>query len=195
MYDFHYNTMKPKYGDNLKLLFTDTDSLCYEITTDDLYEDMKQNQNVYDFSEYPQNHPLYSAQNKKVIGKFKDETNGTPIHEFVGLRSKLYSFKLFDAEKNKMAETKKLKGVKKSVVKKHVKFSDYYKSLMGEVKEDIQQNVSFNCIRSTKHQVHSLTVNKISISAADDKRFLLDHIRTLAHGHYKIKNYDNGKHE
>ncbi|HRP37928.1 MAG TPA: hypothetical protein PLS50_09045, partial [Candidatus Dojkabacteria bacterium] len=109
MYDFHYNTMKPRYGDNLKLLFTDTDSLCYEITTEDVYQDMKQNQNSYDFSEYPQTHPLFSAENKKIIGKFKDETNGTPIHEFVGLRSKLYSFKLFDAEKNKMAETKKVK--------------------------------------------------------------------------------------
>ncbi|HRP37489.1 MAG TPA: hypothetical protein PLS50_06815, partial [Candidatus Dojkabacteria bacterium] len=88
MYDFHYNTMKPKYGENLKLLFTDTDSLCYEVKTDDIYKDMKTMKNLFDFSEYPQDHPLFDPRNKKVIGKFKDETNSTPIQEFVGLRSK-----------------------------------------------------------------------------------------------------------
>ena len=108
-----------------------------------------------------------------MIGKFKDETNGTPLREFVGLRSKMYSFKLFDEKKNKVVESKKLKGVKKNVVKRDVSFSDYYRSLMGEEKTDIQQHSSFNCIRSTTHQVHSLKVNKRGLNAWTIKDSLL----------------------
>ena len=96
MYDFHYNVMKPKYDDKIKLLFTDTDSLCYEIQTNDIYEDMKSNAPLYDFSEYPKTHVLHSMENKKVIGKLKDETGSIPIREFVGLRSKMYAFQIFD---------------------------------------------------------------------------------------------------
>ena len=61
MYDFHYNVMKRKYDDKIKLLFTDTDSLCYEIETEDVYEDMKSNAQHYDFSEYPKTHELFSV--------------------------------------------------------------------------------------------------------------------------------------
>jgi len=180
MYDFHYNTMKPQYGENLKLLFTDTDSLCYEVKTDDIYKDMETNKNLFDFSEYPQNHPLFNALNKKVAGKFKDETGSKVIQEFVGIRSKMYAFKVNDKE------NKKCKGVKKTAVKKEIHFEDYYRSLMGEVKEDIQQIATFNCIRSVNHQIYSLEVNKIGLNSSDDKRHLLDHVNTLAHGHYKI---------
>lgn len=180
MYDFHYNTMKSKYGENIKLLFTDTDSLCYEIKTNDIYSDMNANKNLYDFSEYPRDHPLFDATNKKVIGKFKCETNGLPIQEFCGLRSKMYAFKV----NNK--ESKKCKGVKKSTVKREIHFDDYYRSLMGEVKEDIQQIATFNCIRSVNHQIYSLQVSKIGINSTDDKRYLVNHKNTLAHGHYKI---------
>ncbi|HRP37908.1 MAG TPA: hypothetical protein PLS50_08945, partial [Candidatus Dojkabacteria bacterium] len=180
MYDFHYNTMKPKYGENLKLLFTDTDSLCYEIKTDDIYKDMATMKHLFDFSEYPHDHPLFDPTNKKVIGMFKDETNSLPIREFCGLRSKMYAFRA----NNK--ESKKCKGVKKSTVKREIHFDDYYRSLMGEVKDDIQQIATFNCIRSVNHQVYSLQVSKIGINSTDDKRYLVNYIDTLAHGHYKI---------
>ena len=93
---------------------------------------------MYDFSDYKKDHFLYSDVNKKVIGKFKDETHGVPIREFVGLRSKMYAFSLFDEKKQKTIETKKLKGVKQHVVKKELKFADYYRSLMGE------ENSTFN---------------------------------------------------
>ena len=190
MYDFHYNIMKRKYGNELKL-FTDTDSLCSEIESDDISKDMKLNSDLYDFSEYPKTHPLYSEKNKKVIGKFKDETNSKPISEFCGLRSKMYSFKVHDEEKKKDIETKKIKGVKKNVVKKEVTFNHYSRSLMGEKKEDIQQTSKFNCIRSFKHQLYSVSVSKIGLNSSDDKRYL----NTYAHGHYKIKNLTNIKNE
>lgn len=82
-------------------------------------------------------------------------------------------------------DNNKLKGIKKSVVKKEIKFTNYYRSLMGESKAEIQQRSKFNVIRSTNHVLHSMTVNKVGICSADDKRYLLNHIDTLAYGHYK----------
>jgi hypothetical protein len=93
MYDVHYNTIKKEYGNNTKLLFTDTDSLMYEIKTDDVHKDFTkigEKQDCWDNSDYPKDSPYFSAHYKKVIGKFKDE--GVPIIEFVGLRSKMYSY-------------------------------------------------------------------------------------------------------
>ena len=77
MYRFHYDVMKETYGENIKLLFTDTDSLCYEIQTDDVYKDLHDLREHFDFSNYPETHPLHSTQFKKVPGKMKDELGGT----------------------------------------------------------------------------------------------------------------------
>ena len=79
MYDFHYNYIKPKYGDSAKLLFTDTDSLAYEIETEDFYRDISSDvKSKFDTSNYPKDHPsgILTGVNKKVIGMFKDEASG-----------------------------------------------------------------------------------------------------------------------
>ena len=76
MYSFYYDVMKPKYKDNIKLVYTDTDSYVIKVETDDLYEDFKEINEYMDFSDYPQEHPNYDKTNKKVLGKFKDEING-----------------------------------------------------------------------------------------------------------------------
>ena len=104
MYDFHYNYIKKKYGDKAKLLFTDTDSLMYEIQTEDFYKDINQDvKHMFDTSDYSPNHPsgIPSGLNKKVLGIFKDEAGGEIIDEFVGLRAELYSYKMFDGEESK----------------------------------------------------------------------------------------------
>ena len=99
-----------KYGpEKAKLLFTDTDSLTYHITAEDLYQNIKQDQHLYDTSNYPKEHFLYSTTNKKIIGKFKDETGGLPIVEWIGLRAKMYSIKLEDGKEKK----KQAKGSRK----------------------------------------------------------------------------------
>ena len=92
MYDFHYNYIKNKYGDKAALLFTDTDSLTYEIEAEDVYKDFWNDIDKFDNSDYPLNSPFFKKINKKVIGKFKDEAASIPITEFVGLRSKMYSY-------------------------------------------------------------------------------------------------------
>ena len=92
MYDFHYNYIKKNYGDKAKLLFTDTDSLTYEIEAEDIYQDFWNDKDQFDNSDYPENSPYYDKTNKKVIGKFKDEAASIPVVKFVGLKSKMYSY-------------------------------------------------------------------------------------------------------
>ena len=111
MYDFHYNYIKCKYPDST-LLFTDTDSLTYQIQVENVYKDFYADKQLFDFYAYEKESRFYNDENKKVIGKIKDELNGEIIEEFVGLRAKIYSLKI-----NK-EEMKKAKGVKKNVVKK-----------------------------------------------------------------------------
>ena len=181
MYDFHYNYIKKKYEDKAKLLLTDTDSLMYEIQTEDFYKDISEDvKDRFDTSGYPSDHPsgISSGFNKKVLGMFKDEVNGDIIDEFVGLRAKLYSYKMFDGK-----ESKKCKGVKKSVVKKSITHEDYKTCLLTGNEQLRKQNI----IRSYKHEVYTEEVNKIALSASDDKRYILeDGISTLALGHYRI---------
>ena len=86
-----YNYIKAEYGDKVSLLCTDTDSLLFQVETEDIYADMRKRAKEYDFSDYPKDHPCYSTENKKVVGKFKDECCCRPITEFVGLRPKMYS--------------------------------------------------------------------------------------------------------
>ena len=109
MYDFHYNYIKQKYGSKAKLLFTDTDSLTYEIETNDVYEDFWNDKDKFDNSDYSQDSQYFNRTNKKVLGKFKDEAAGIPITEFVGLRSKMYSYMKDNDKGGKTA-----KGIKKN---------------------------------------------------------------------------------
>ena len=102
MYDLNYNYIKTKYGDKAKLLFTDTYSLAYEITTNDFYKDINPDiEKRFDTSDYPTNHPsgFKTGLNSKVLGMFKDEAGGKQIVEFVGLRAKVYSYKMLAAPK------------------------------------------------------------------------------------------------
>ena len=183
MYDFHYNYIKRKYGEKAKLLFTDTDSLMYEIETEDFYKDISEDvKDRFDTSDYPENHPsgIPTGINKKVLGMFKDEAAGKIIKEFVGLRAKLYSFIMEDGK-----EKKRCKGVKKQVVENSITHEDY-KTCLRTGKEQLRKQ---NILRSYEHEVYTEEVNKIALSSIDDKRYILgDGIHTLAWGHYKIKN-------
>ena len=94
--------------ENIDLLFTDTDSLCYSIRKQDIFNIMKENKEYFDLSDYPKDHLLHDETNKKVIGKFKNESI-KQITEFVGLRAKLYAYSVEDDEEKHL----KCKGVKK----------------------------------------------------------------------------------
>ena len=106
MYKFHYKYIKSKFDS--KLLFPDTDSLVYEIKTEDVYEDFYGDKNLLDFSDYSLNSKFFNYVNKNVIGKMKDEFKGRKINEFIGLKSKMYSLISVDDE-----EVTKARGVNK----------------------------------------------------------------------------------
>ena len=178
MYDFHYKYIKEKYGSKAKLLFTDTDSLTYEIEAEDVYQDFWNNKDLFDNSDYPENSLYFDKTNKKVIGKFKDEAAGIPIIEFIGLRSKMYSY-----IKDNQKVGKTAKGIKKNIIKNNIKHEDYKNVLINNK----QIHHTMKTIRSMNHQLGSYEINKVSLSCFDDKRYISnDGINSFAYGHYAI---------
>ena len=176
MYDFYYNTLKARYGENVRLLYTDTDSLIVHVQTDDLYKDMSLNADLYDTRNYSPGHPLFSNTNKKVIGKFKDELGGRLMTEFIGLRPKMYSYAGEDSGK-------RAKGVKKSVLTQTITHDDYRSCLFE--KEVFHRDMPG--LRSHAHTIYGETVHKVALAPLDTKRYILDDgISTLAFGHLKL---------
>ena len=168
--------MKRKYSDDsLTLCYMDTDSLIYDIETDDFYKDIAEDVvNRFDTSGYNSDRPLPVGLNKKVIGLMKDELGGGIMTEFVTLRPKIYAYKTGSVE------SKKCKGIKKCVVKKTISFKDYKNCLLGE-DHSYRSQLMF---RSSKHEVRTLEVNKLALSRDDDKRITVNGISSSARGHY-----------
>ena len=179
MYEFWYDYMKPKYNDNVKLCYMDTDSFIMNIKTNDFYKNISNDvEKRSDTSNYEVNRPLPTGKNKKVIGLMKDELGGKIITEFVTLRPKTYSYSANDGK-----EDKKAKGTKKCVIKRMIKFDDYKKYLL---KDEILLKSQQRFI-SKRHDVYTENINKIALSNNDDKRIVLsDKITSYPYG-YKGK--------
>ena len=150
MYEFLYDYIKPKYGNKANLLFMDTDSFLLEIEkedhTGDVYQDMIEDSEWYDFSEYPPDCPQFKnltkehiedlqTKNKKVVGKMKDETNSRPITGFSGLRPKSYALQIEGKVKENVVESLEIqekqadKGVKEIIKKKYLTFDKHVEAL------------------------------------------------------------------
>ena len=164
MYEFWYDNMKPKYANNVKLCYMDTDSFIMNIKTNDFYKDISNDvENRFDTSNYEVRRPLSTGKNKKVIGLMKDELGGKIITEYVTLRPKTNSFLTDDGK-----EDKKAKGTKKCIIKKKIKFNDYKKYLLNdELILKSQQR-----FMSKKHNGYTENINKIALSNNDDKRIV-----------------------
>ena len=193
-----------KYGDKIQLIYTDTDSFVIEVETDDIYKDMLNDSHLYDFSEYNENHPNYSLESKKVLGKFKDELKGKIITEFCSLKPKMYSYKYIDNYKDMLENSNlyeyesikskmysneyidnytilnknKHKGIKLSVDLKH---SEYKKALY---KEKLIHKEFYN-LQLNKQKICLDKINKIALNPFDSKRHWLNNIESLPYG-YKI---------
>ena len=154
----------------------DTDSLVYDIKTEDFYGDITDDVPArFDTSGYCPNRPLPVGLNKKVIGLMKDGLGGKIMTDFVALRPKLYSYKKLDG-----LEDKKCKGIKKCAVKKTLKFEDYKTCLFSDSTEYRFQLM----FRSAKHEVHTIKVNKATLNRDNCKRISRkDGISTFARGH------------
>ena len=198
MYKFHYDVMKQNFPESV-LCFTDTDSFLYHITCSNLYsEHLYGLREHFDFSKYPDNHVLFPAgnsvadndriknSNKAVVGKFKDEADGLPIREFIGLRSKMYSI-LIDNGKQKHTAA----GVKKCVKNRELTHELYRSILRGSsMITDEPQPLEDHWIRqmtfrSHNHTVYTVDQCKVGLSRYCDKRWVTqDGVITRPHGHY-----------
>ena len=85
-------------------MFTDTDSLTYEIKSENVYKEFYQWKDLFDFSNYSKDSKFYDGTNKKVIDKMKDEYGGVIIDEYSGLKSKMYSIKKIDGNESSTAK-------------------------------------------------------------------------------------------
>ena len=180
MFDFHYNVMKPIFDKRLHLLYTDTDSLIYEVQSEDALHEMASiAQEYFDFSNLSPDHILKNDKNKRVPGTFKDECAGRIIAEFVGLRSKMYSLRFSDSDDVSFADVKVAKGVSKPVIAKDIRFESYTKCLT----DNIVFQHEFNSIRSFSHSVFTTNQCKVSLSPFEDKRYLLDMVNSVPYGY------------
>ena len=151
MYDFHYNFIKKKI--NAELLFTDTDSLTYEIKSKNVYEEFFKWKDLFDFSNYSKDSKFFDETNKKVIGKMKDESEGKIIDEFVGLKSKMYSMKNIDGKESNTG---------KGAGKKEFKDMLFNKKIIRQKMRIIQgKNIKWEHTKPTKYHYHVLMIKDL----------------------------------
>lgn len=204
MYDFHYNGMLKTYKpEQLKFLFTDTDSLCYEVMTDNLYIDMKSKPHLkhrFDFNNYPHpDNPLEKYQQEPHEGHrnlynldhinepyyFKDEGRGFIIREFVGHRSKMYSYDIEQEMRKTPQGEQKRKGIPKCCKMTHQQYLD-------SLNEKRKSFATFQSIRSKNHEIFVLDSKKTALNPFDDKTYILDDgITPLCWGHKDIEEHRN----
>ena len=166
MYEFWYDYVKPKYQNNAKSCYMDTDSFIINIRTKDFYKDIADDvAKRFVTSNYQVNRPRPTGKNKKMTGLKKDELGGKIMTEFVALRPKTYSYLTDDCK-----EDKKAKGTKKCVIKRRLRFNDYKDCLLNnEIVLKSQQK-----FKSERHDVHTEEINKIELSMIKEYKLLIE---------------------
>ena len=161
MYESWYDYIIPKYKQNGKLCYMDTDRIIIDIKTEDFYEDISNNVNKrFDTSNYEIKRPLLIGRNKNVKGLMKNELGGKIMTEFAALRPKTYSCLMDDGKSDKKA-----KGTKKCVIKRRRKFNHYKDCLLNN-KIILKSKLRF---KSEAHNVYTEEINKIALCSNDDK--------------------------
>jgi len=186
MFDAWYNRIL-KTGLKFELGMTDTDSFLFKVSDKEKF--LKKFHRSMDYSNYPTQHENFSKKNKAALGYFKDEFSGTTkCVEFIGLRSKCYAMKLLDMKDEVLPDKKVCKGVGRSAIKNTLKFDHYKKCL----EESINIRQKFYSIRSTKHCLKTILVNKLALSYIDTKRWIFDcGIHSVPFGSFFIQKYYN----
>ena len=199
MHEFYHQFIDNYYKEKASLLLTDTDSFLFLIETENVYEDMKKmgegENNLFDRSDYPSNHPFFGQYhedvNHKKFFKFKDENPSSFITDVVFCKPKLYATKAVKHNQEifnedglfEWLEKKKGKGVGRTILDNQLRFDDY----MSTVLDAIQLWGSCRGIRSFRHRVCSILQNKRTVNALDVKRNQMSNSpKTYAHGHYLI---------
>ena len=109
MYETYYDKIQPYFAqENLQLHYVDTDAFILSVNTKDIIRDLKNLENIFNFSNLDENHKIFGNRNKKLLDFFKLQTAKLFwIDEFVCLRSKMYAFKCGDDSKNKLKDFSK----------------------------------------------------------------------------------------
>ena len=171
MYNFRYKFIIRKF--NTRFLFTDTESLCYELHENNPYKKMCKYKELFDLSNFPVSSKYYCSDNKKVVGKMKDEYGGKNIVKFVGLKSKMYS--IVDESNNEKSTNKGDNAF--------IEFQNFRDTLF---KKKILSH-AMRGISSRNHNLGTYETSKISLPCFDDKRYIPKNgIKTLAYGHKDI---------
>ena len=174
MYRFHYRFVKAFFHEHAHLLFTDTDSLMYEIEAGykQVYECFKTNESkpekLFDFSSLPPAHPCFSEINKRVVGKFKDETCGDPIIDFIGLRPKMYSFTtLSDITTGRVSEKHRAKGIQYAAAKLLT-----HNQYVEQLEHPTENRLTNRRIGSKLHVLYTFATEIRALCVFDDKQAL-----------------------
>jgi len=191
MYEFYYKALKPEFGKDMSLLFTDTDSLCIAFKHINPTLRMQQKGILpkwMDCSSWPKDNTYYgnnfhSDTNKDIIGKMKDEMVGKYIKEVIALRSKMYSIEYM--ENGVSNEYMKAKGVNKTTQKRitHKQYKDTLEHLDGFV---VQKEPMWTIRSDGQNRIHLHRQLKSLLSPCDSKRYLIDNYYTLPYGHARI---------
>jgi hypothetical protein len=179
LYHTYYEKLMPVYGEQrLTLYYLDTDSLLVSIIDAYVLDEMHKFKEWFDTSNFDKDHPYYSCENKGLYGCLKSETANHAILEYVGLRAKMYSL-LCDTYEKRIC-----KGIKKSVIERDIRHEQYKQSLF----EERLSKHSMTLIRSIKHKLYTIELNKTSLCSYDDKRYIERNpeAKTYAFGHYKL---------
>ena len=180
MYRMFYDIIRIKWP-NARLLLTDTDSFLIQTYTESFTEDLKDIEEHFDFSTLPPEHELYSEVNRLVPGKFKSEVGGREVAHLIALRSKMYSMVIIGGTRKSAAA-----GVAREVAERiqHEEYISAKRSITRSRADQVH-------MRSKKHDIYIININKTTLSAYDDKRYLLDDgTCTLAYGHHDISIFD-----
>ena len=172
MYNFYYNLMNRKI--DTKIMFTDTDSLCYKLHGKNPYRKMYKYKELFDLSNYSKSSKYFCSDNKKVVGKTKDEYGGLLVLKFISLKLKMYS--ILDENNNEKCTNKGHNAF--------IEFQEFHDTLF---QKKILRH-AMKGIKSKDHNSSTYQINKISLSYFDDKRYILKNgIYTLAFGHKEIR--------
>jgi len=193
MFHFFYEVIQPFYGvGKVKLLMTDTDSLMLKIETEDFYKDMpKIGMKYFDVSKFPDNHPIYNIKNEEGVavgvankfklGCFKLETGAAQITEFIGLKSKVYSY-ICDDDGHDSFRAKGVDRVSQEIMITH----ELYRKVLFEegikTKEDLPRTSCYR-LKTKNHQIYTKLEHKYSLDCINDKAYMLDSIHSVPYGY------------
>lgn len=181
---------------SIRLILTDTDSMMYEITDDDVEGKLSSRADAFDFSNLPVNHPLYSTANEGVMGKMKIETKGDEIVETCAMKSKCYSSSLASNHANStlpvghiLKEMKKCKGIARQSVAQNLRHAHFRECIM---KRRVFLT-GWRQFRSKDHRIGTVDIRKKALTYYDDKRVICPNgIDTLPYGHKDVRGKTNG---